>query len=95
MTLTVRLDESIDSALTQFCSSQSLTKSQVVHQALDSWLEAQSVRQGHVLLAFVPEAALTPKRTASKPLRRTETYEPYSKQALHAKVLANRAGKLE
>jgi hypothetical protein len=101
MTLTVRLDASVDSALTRFCSSQSLTKSQVVHQALGSWLDAQSAQQGHALLAFVPQAALAPKRTSSKPLPRTEAraephmeaYEPYSKAALRAKVLAAQAGK--
>ena len=92
MTLTVRLDASIDSALTHFCSSQSLTKSQVVHQALDSWLDAQSARQGHALLAFVTQVASTPKRTSSKPLPRTEAYTQYSKATLRAKVLATQAG---
>ena len=97
MTLTVRLDASIDNALTHFCSSQSLTKSQVVHQALDSWLDAQSARQGHALLAFVPSPAPTPKRTSSKPpskpIPRPEAYEPYSKATLRTKVLAAQAGK--
>ncbi len=97
MTLTVRLDASIDSALTYFCSSQSLTKSQVVHQALGSWLEAQSARQGHALLAFVPQATRAPKRTSSKLssklLPRTDAYQPYSKATLRTKVLAARAGK--
>ncbi len=93
MTLTVRLDVSIDGALTHFCSSQSLTKSQVVHQALDSWLDAQSARQGHALLAFVPQVAPNPKRTLSKPRSRTDAYKPYSKATLRAKVRAAQAGK--
>ena len=93
MTLTVRLDASIDRALTHFCSSQSLTKSQVVHQALDSWLAAQSSQQGHALLAFVPSPAPTLKRTPTKPLPRAVAYEPYSKATLRTKVLAAQAGK--
>lgn len=93
MTLTVRLDASIDTALTQICSSQSLTKSQVVHKALDSWFAAQSAQQGHALLAFVPPAALTPKRTRSKPQPGTDAYKPYSKATLRTKVLAAQAGK--
>lgn len=95
MTLTVRLGASIESALTSFCNSQAFTKSQVVHQALASWLGAQSVRQGHALLAFVPHVAPTPKRASSKPAPRRERYEPYSQMALRAKVLAARAGKPE
>ena len=95
MTLTVRLDASIESALTSFCNNQAFTKSQVVHQALGNWLDAQSVRQGHALLAFVPHQAPTPKRASPKPAPRRERYEPYSKMALRAKVLAAQAGKPE
>ena len=95
MTLTVRLDASVESALTSFCNRQAVTKSQVVHQALGSWLDAQSVRQGHALLAFVPHVAPAPKRTSSKPAPRRERYEPYSKMALRAKVLGPQAGKPE
>ena len=95
MTLTVRLDASVESALTSFCNRQAVTKSQVVHQALGSWLDAQSVRQGHALLAFVPHVAPAPKRTSSKPAPRRERYEPYSKMALRAKVLEPQAGKPE
>jgi hypothetical protein len=89
MTLTVRLESATENALASFCSSQAMTKSQVVHQALSSWLKAQPTCAGHPLLSFVPQAALRRKKVASAPV----PYEPYSKAALRNKVLSKAAGK--
>jgi hypothetical protein len=89
MTLTVRLDSATENALASFCSSQAMTKSQVVHQALSSWLKAQPASSGNALLAFVPQAALAKKKAAAA----TAQYEPYSKAALHSKVLPKASGK--
>ncbi|MGB4117253.1 MAG: hypothetical protein WBK51_11975 [Polaromonas sp.] len=86
MTLTVRLESSTENALTHFCDSQALSKSQVVHQALNHWLKAQSSGKSHALLAFVPQRAGVKK----SPL----AYEPYSKAGLRAKVASASKGKL-
>ena len=89
MTLTVRLDSATENALASFCSSQALTKSQVVHHALKSWLKAQPTGTGHPLLAFVPQAVPSRKKAATS----SAAYEPYSKAALSGKVLAKASGK--
>lgn len=85
MTLTVRLESSTENALTQFCDSQALSKSQVVHRALNDWLKAQASGKSHALLAFVPQAATTQKLGVA--------YEPYSKAALRAKIAGTSTGK--
>ena len=85
MTLTVRLESSTENALAQFCDSQTLSKSQVVHRALNDWLKAQSSGKSHPLLAFVPQSAKTQKTGT--------TYEPYSKAALRAKIAGASIGK--
>lgn len=89
MTLTVRLESATENALASFCSTQAMTKSQVVHQALSSWLKAQPASAGHPLLSFMPQAAPRRKKaaTASVP------YESYSKAALRSKVLSKASGK--
>ena len=88
MTLTVRLEPATENALTRFCNSQMLTKSQVVHRALDSWLKSQPARVGHPLLAFVPQAGPSQRRATAKAAANSVPYEAYSKAALHGKVLA-------
>lgn len=93
MTLTVRLESATENALASFCSSQALTKSQVVHRALDSWLKSQPPRVGHPLLAFVPQAAPIQRRATAKAAANSVPYEAYSKGALRSKVLASQAGK--
>lgn len=93
MTLTVRLESATENALTSFCSSRAMTKSQVVHRALDSWLKSQPARVSHPLLAFVPEAAPTQRRATAKAAANSVPYEAYSKAALHSKVRASRARK--
>jgi hypothetical protein len=89
MTLTVRLEAATENALASFCSSYSLTKSQVVHQALSSWLQSQPAGSGHPLLAFVPQSARAKKKAAAA----SAPYEPYSKATLRSKVLAKASGK--
>ena len=91
MTLTVRLESAIENALTSFCSSRALTKSQVVHRALDSWLKSQPARATHPLLAFVPRAAPKQRRAAAKAAANAVHYESYSKAALRSKALASQA----
>ena len=90
MTLTVRLESSTENALAHFCDSQALSKSQVVHRALNDWLNAQASGKSHPLLAFVPKRARVKKPTAVKS---GFTYEPYSKAALRAKVAGTSIGK--
>lgn len=90
MTLTVRLESSTENALTHFCDSQALSKSQVVHRALNDWLKAQSSGTGHALLAFVPQSVQGGKQLATKAAstqKTGSTYKPYSKAALRSKVL--------
>lgn len=89
MTLTVRLDSATENALASFCSSQALTKSQVVHHALESWLKAKSVSAGHPLLTLAAQAAPSRKQAAVS----SASYVPYSKPALRSKVLAETASK--
>jgi hypothetical protein len=89
MTLTVRLESATENALASFCSSQAMTKSQVVHQALSSWLKAQPASSGNALLAFVPQVAQAKKKVATV----SAPYESYSKATLRCKVLSKASGK--
>ena len=89
MTLTVRLESSTENALTHFCDSQALSKSQVVHRALNDWLKVQASGKSHALMAFVPQDGRIKSRTSTKSVNTHKsgaTYEPYSKAALRAKV---------
>jgi hypothetical protein len=93
MTLTVRLESATENALASFCNSHALSKSQVVHRALESWLKAQPASNGHALLAFLPQATSTGKRVSAKSAASGAPYEPYSKASLRSKVLAKSSGK--
>lgn len=96
MTLTVRLEASTENALTHFCDSQALSKSQVVHRALNDWLKAQVSGKSHALLAYVPaympNSVLKPAKLAGSH-KTGATYVPYSKAALRVKVAGASAGK--
>ena len=108
MTLTVRLEASTETALTHFCDSQALSKSQVVHRALNDWLKAQVSGKSHALLAYVPSSVsshvpnrvLKPAKLKSQTSAKLAgsqktgaTYVPYSKAALRVKVAGVSAGK--
>ena len=100
MTLTVRLESSTENALTHFCDSQALSKSQVVHRALNDWLRAQVSGKSHALLAYVPSyipQPAKPKSQTSAKLAGTQpigaAYVPYSKAALRAKAASAPTGK--
>ena len=96
MTLTVRLESSTEKALTHFCDSQALSKSQVVHRALNHWLKAQSSGKSHALLAFVPQNNRAKRQAdarSASTLKAGVAYVPYSKAALRTKVAGASAGK--
>lgn len=104
MTLTVRLESSTENALSHFCDSQALSKSQVVHRALNDWLKTQASGKSHALLAYVPSHVLNHVPGPAKPKRQTSAklagilptgaaYVPYSKAALRAKVASAPTGK--
>jgi len=96
MTLTVRLELATENALTHFCDSQALSKSQVVHRALNDWLKAQTRGKSHALLAFVPQQGRVKSQISTKSANTQKAgvaFEPYSKAALRAKVVGASRGK--
>ena len=96
MTLTVRLESSTENALTHFCDSQALSKSHVVHRALNDWLKAQASGKSHALLAFVAQHNRVKSQATAKSastLQAGVAYVPYSKAALRTKVAGASAGK--
>lgn len=100
MTLTVRLESSTENALTHFCDSHALSKSQVVHRALNDWLKVQTSGKSHALLAYVPndvpQQVRLKSQTSDKSVNKRKAgaaYEAYSKAALHARVSGASAGK--
>jgi Arc/MetJ-type ribon-helix-helix transcriptional regulator len=76
MSLTVRLDETIENELQRYCQTQEVSKSSVVHEALKYWL-AEKTTSGNALLSF-----------ASSSSKSAKSYVAYSKQALRAKLQA-------
>jgi Arc/MetJ-type ribon-helix-helix transcriptional regulator len=76
MSLTVRLDETIENELQRYCQTQEVSKSSVVHEALKSWL-AEKTTSGNALLSFASSS------------KSAKSYVAYSKQALRAKLQAN------
>lgn len=93
MTLTVRLESATENALASFCSSQDMTKSQVVHQALSSWFKKQPASAGHALLAYLPQLAPSRKAVASKAMPPATSYEAYSKTALRSRAIGSAVSK--
>jgi predicted transcriptional regulator len=85
MSLTVRLDETIENELQRYCQTQEVSKSSVVHEALKSWLGAKA-QGGNALLGFATTARTRSSQTPAN--KATDPYVAYSKQALRAKLQA-------
>jgi len=81
MTLTVRLPDTIESQLSQYCDTIGLSKSQVVQSALRDWFAKPHAAQNHPLLAFV--------ETAAGAASAGDWAGPYSKDRLRQRVLAS------
>lgn len=90
MTLSIRLPLPLENQLTLACQRLNLSKSQVVQNALKTWLSNPALHQPqtsspqpHPLLAFAEIASVQPVSTEG-------SYVPYSKEALRKKVLAGK-----
>ena len=51
MTLTVRLDSAVESALERYCAERGANKSLVVQECLAGYLQADQARAGHAAVA--------------------------------------------
>jgi hypothetical protein len=90
MTLSIRLPLSLENQLTMACQRLNLSKSQVVQNALKTWLADATVIQ-HQVPSPQPHPLLAFAELASAPSARSkEDYVPYSKEALRKKILAGK-----